>query len=75
MKRLNIFRSNFLFPTTNFVVGMGSIANVAGNYYNFNSYSSQEEADGKAILSDWGSVGVDIKRAQMDYLKKHGAKK
>lgn len=57
------YTTDHLFPRTNIVIGMGSIFNIAGNYFNFNTSLSDEEADGKAIESDWGVVGLDIEKA------------
>ncbi len=54
------FRTDFLFPRTNLVVGMGSIINISGRYFDFNYSDSGEEADSKAIESDWGNIGLDI---------------
>lgn len=54
------YRTDFLFPNTNLLVGMGSIFNIAGNYYSFNGSESDNEADCKAIASDWGMVGQDF---------------
>ncbi len=55
------YKSNLLFPRTNFLVGMGSVFNISGNYFRFNYSKSSEEADLKALESDWGVIGEDIK--------------
>ena len=49
-----------MFPRTNLIIGVGSVFNVAGNYYEFNRSSTDEEADSKAIESDWGTIGKDL---------------
>ena len=54
------YSTTFLFPKTSFIVGMGSIFNIQGNYFLFNTSDSPEEADAKAIESDWGVTGQDI---------------
>ncbi|ELR72619.1 hypothetical protein C900_00998 [Fulvivirga imtechensis AK7] len=56
-------RSDFLFSKMNFLTGAGSVLNIAGNYYSFNSSKNEREADLKAIKSDWCSVGEDISHA------------
>ena len=52
-----------MFPRTNFVIGMGSVLNIAGNYFHFNYSGSDEDADRKAIESDWGMIGNDVSDA------------
>jgi len=56
------YRTDFLYPTNDFLSGLGNVLNVAGNYYSFNYSSSDEEADSKAIESDWGVIGQDINK-------------
>ena len=56
----NYYITDHLFPRTNYLIGAGSIFNIAGNYFEFNRSSSAEEADAKAIESDWGTIGKDI---------------
>ncbi len=65
-----MYKTDLLFPRTNFVVGMGSVLNVAGNYFKFNYSESDVEADVKALESDWGAVGKDIESARL-ILKKN----
>jgi len=38
-----------------------TIWNLAGNYYGFDASESEQEADARAILSDWLMTGQDIK--------------
>lgn len=52
--------TDHLFPRTNSIIGAGSIFNIAGNYFEFNYSLTNEEADSKAIESDWGVIGLDI---------------
>ncbi len=54
------YKTGFLFPDTNFWIGMGSILNIAGDYFTFNTSESGQEADGKALESDWAIIGQDI---------------
>ncbi|MDN4164741.1 hypothetical protein QWY31_04465 [Cytophagales bacterium LB-30] len=64
MKKNRRYRTDFLFPTPSFLLGAGSVFNVAGKYFEFNTSSSSSEADLKAIMSDWGIVGQDIRNAK-----------
>jgi len=53
------YRTDFL--TANFfVIGMGSVYNIAGNYFKYNSSETAEEADCLAIANDWRIVGQDL---------------
>jgi hypothetical protein len=56
------YKTNILFHRPSFIDGIGSIFNLAGNYFEFNYSKSGEEADRKAIESDWGMVGYDIRK-------------
>ena len=53
-------RTDFLFSRTGFLTGAGSVFNLAGNYYPFNSAESPEAADRRALAADWGVVGQDM---------------
>ncbi|RTL48858.1 MAG: hypothetical protein EKK39_11990 [Sphingobacteriales bacterium] len=64
MKKTRKYRRDFLFSTPSFLVGAGSVFNIAGNYFNFNYSSSDIDADSKALLSDWGIIGQDIQIAK-----------
>lgn len=57
------YRTDFLFPNPNFLVGMGSTINIFGNYFLFNYSNSPKEADTKALKSDWRIVGQDLSNA------------
>ncbi len=70
MKKRKKYRSDFLFATPSFLIGAGSVFNIAGNYFDFNYSSSEKEADAKAIRSDWGVVGGDIESAVTEIVKK-----
>ena len=54
------YRTDFLFVNPSFLMGIGSVLNIAGNYYSFNYAASDIAADRKAIEADWGVVGQDI---------------
>lgn len=56
-------RTDFLVPETDFVTGMGSVASIFGEYFDYNYSDSNLEADARAIASDWRMVGKDILEA------------
>jgi len=63
MNRTKEFRTNVLFPRSSFLLGVGSVMNISGNYFGFNYSESTIDADSKAIESDWGMVGKDVELA------------
>ncbi|MCF1715991.1 hypothetical protein L0U88_15230 [Flavihumibacter sp. RY-1] len=63
MKKEQMFRSDFLFPDTDFLTGMGSVLNIAGSYFEFATSKSENLADLKALRSDWGVTGQDLEAA------------
>lgn len=54
-----------MFPKTSFLIGAGSVLNIAGNYFDFNYSESDKQADYKAIASDWNAVGDDVMSAEI----------
>lgn len=62
------FTSGFLFSTPSFLSGAGTVINLAGNYYKFNSSNFGTEADEMAIEHDFRMIGQDIKNA-FNFLK------
>jgi hypothetical protein len=52
-------KSTRLLPKVSFMTGVGSVLNIAGNYYQYNS--SKSEADKKALQTDWQNVGDFLK--------------
>jgi len=60
---MNPHRTDFLFPTASFLLGVGSCLNIAGGYYQYNAANSDNEADLSALRSDWNVVGEDIRTA------------
>lgn len=55
------YRAGFSFPKNNFFLGLGSVLNIAGAYFNYNYSKSEKEADYKAMYSDWKNIGDDFK--------------
>ena len=60
MNKQNRYHTDFL-TANSFVIGMGSVFNIAGDYFRYNSCETPEEADNMALASDWYMVGQDIK--------------
>lgn len=66
------FTTGFLFSTPSFLSGAGSVINLAGNFYEYNSCDTGFEADEMAIENDFRMIGQDI----YDVLEnKHQSKK
>jgi hypothetical protein len=63
------YRTDFLFVNPSFTMGLGSILNIEGNYFHFNYSENAEQADTKALESDWGMVGQDIEYAIEEFSK------
>jgi len=57
------FKSDFLFPTSSFVTGMGTAFNLAGNYFIYNESETPMDADLNALRSDWGVIGDELTNA------------
>ena len=60
MRKQKRYTSGFLFSTPSFLSGAGTVINLAGNFYEFNSSDSGFEADEKAIENDFRMIGQDI---------------
>lgn len=65
------YESDFLFSKCNFWRGFGSVLNLPGNYYVFDTSETEKEADQKALTSDWENVGADLKRAKKKFEKEN----
>ena len=53
-------RTTALFSMPSFFRGMSSVLDVGSTLTVYNTSRSPEEADSKAIYSDWAAVGEDI---------------
>lgn len=71
MRKKNKYKTDFLLPKNNFLIGLGSVLNISGSYFEYNCSESEEEADKKALFSDWYNVGNDLKVSLKDFKKKH----
>jgi len=56
-------RTTFLYATPNFLLGMASVLDLGATLTVYNESESPEEADFKAIYSDWATTGEDISSA------------
>ncbi len=73
MKKVN-YRLSFLLPKNNFLVGLGSVLNISGAYFKYNYSKSEEQADFKAIYSDWENIGEDFKLSKEKFEKDNSDK-
>lgn len=55
--------TNFIFSPASLLVGMGSVLNIAGNYFQYRAYPSGAEADTDALRRDWNVIGHDMRKA------------
>lgn len=60
MKKQRRYSTDFLFSTPTLLSGAGTVINLAGNFYEFNTSERDFEADEKAIENDFRMVGQDI---------------
>ncbi len=49
-----------ILPRKSFLIGIGSILSLNGNYYSYKTSKSGIEADMEALSNDWKMVGKDI---------------
>ncbi len=64
-KQYNTF--DLLKSTGSFYLGMGTVLNISGNYFDYNYSDSQFEADARALENDWGVVGNDINKSLREF--------
>jgi hypothetical protein len=57
--------TDFLTPSSSFLIGAGSAFSLSGNYFEFNRSRTTAEADARALRSDWQMTGRDISRAMI----------
>jgi len=63
MEKIAQFDTDFLFATPTYLSGAASAFKLAGNFYDYNSSETGEEADYKAIANDFNIIGNDLKGA------------
>ena len=59
--------SDLLFARPSFIEGVARILDFSGTLNEYNSCDTGEEADARAILSDWQAVGSDIEDASKKF--------
>ncbi len=69
VKRRVGLASSPLLQKNSFLIGLGSVLNISGAYFDYNYSNSAREADSRALQSDWRNVGKDI-RDSIDALSK-----
>ena len=63
--------SDFLFAVPGFLRGMAATLDMGATMSVFNSSTSPEKADSRAMLADWSAVGQDIEEALREYQTPH----
>lgn len=63
--------SDFLFAQPSFVRGIAKILDIGATSKVYNSSHSGDEADFKALASDWNITGEDMREALNDYEKQY----
>jgi len=58
-----------LFAMPSFLEGIGSVIDLGGKSHQYNESQTPEEADRKALLSDWNAITIDFKNAFQSLLK------
>ncbi len=61
------FNGTILFARPSFAEGLARIVDMGGTLNEYNSASSNEEADYNALLADWQAVGDAIRQAAKQY--------
>jgi hypothetical protein len=65
----------FLFATPSFLSGWAAVLDVAGTQNVYNESKTGQEADAKALASDWAVVGKDILKAAEQLEQKEASAK
>ena len=66
------YRTDFLVSSPSFLTGMGTVFNLWGHYFDYNTSKSEEDADNKALHGDWAVVGQELKDAMKALAPKSG---
>ncbi|HWQ34367.1 MAG TPA: hypothetical protein VNQ79_16080 [Blastocatellia bacterium] len=62
--------TNFIFADPSFLAGFASVIDLGGALIEYNFSRSPQEADTRAIASDWVIIGKDIKSAVTEFEQK-----
>lgn len=57
----------FLFASFSFFEGIGRVLDITGTMVGYNGSPTIEEADNRALCSDWQTVGDDLKNVMNSY--------
>lgn len=66
-------RTDYLFPSPSFLIGVGSIFNICGNYFEYNLSETDLQADLRALLSDWLVIRKDFELAEKKFKNQFNA--
>jgi hypothetical protein len=67
---MNRLQTDFLVPRMTWLTGAGTVFNLAGRFYCYNTSETEEEADARAVFSDWSMVGEDLRGAMRGFSRK-----
>jgi len=73
-KNNNKYKTNSSLPKNDFLVGLGSVLNIAGSYFDYDYSMSAVETDRNALISDWMNIGNDFKSAKKIFEKENNSK-
>jgi hypothetical protein len=62
-------KTGFLFANPSFIHGVASVIDIGATLVEYNSSNTQQEADARAIASDWAITGKDILSAAKEIEK------
>lgn len=63
--------TDFLAASGSTLVGAGSAFALTGNYFDYNRAPTPEQADARAIQSDFAMVGADVAAARASFEEEH----
>lgn len=58
-----------LYARPSFLEGLARLVDFTGSLNTYNSSNSPEEADSRALMSDWEAVGLDLISAYEEFVK------
>ena len=67
----NKANTDFLVASPSFMSGCARLLDWGAQYDSYNFSQSVDEADAKAMFSDWSSVGDDLVEAMLEYETAH----
>jgi len=67
---MNPVKTDFLVSTGSFLIGVGTVMNLSGNYFQYNYSRNGEEADKRAVYRDWRMIGQDIEKVVAEEAQK-----